>query len=71
MTQGPQKNQARIVVVPPPASRRPLAIRPVVSAISVISVALLPGGWGRKEAAPQNSELQDSQRITEPSIVEA
>ncbi|MFJ5699982.1 MFS transporter [Arthrobacter sp. NPDC093139] len=35
----------------------------IVSAISVISVALLPGGWGRKEAAHQNGEeLAETQR---------
>ena len=31
----------------------------VVSAISVVSVALLPGGWGRKEAA-FNAESLDA-----------
>ncbi len=35
----------------------------VGSAISVTSVALLPGGWGRKEAARQNGEeLAETQR---------
>jgi hypothetical protein len=42
-----------------------------VSAISVISVALLPGGWGRKEAARQNEELLDTKRIAEPNFAEA
>jgi hypothetical protein len=33
----------------------------IVSAISVLWVALLPGGWGRKEAAHQNGEPANAQ----------
>lgn len=44
----------------------------VVSAISVISVALLPGGWGRKEAARQNGEeLAETQRSAASSPADA
>ena len=43
----------------------------IVSAISIISVALLPGGWGRKEAARQNGELQETLRTPEPSTAGA
>jgi MFS family permease len=43
----------------------------IVSAISIISVALLPGGWGRKEAARQNGELQETQPAPEPSTAGA
>ena len=40
----------------------------IVSAISTISVALLPGGWGRKEAARQNGEDSDTNRTANDSV---
>ncbi len=40
----------------------------IVSAISIMSVALLPGGWGRKEAARQNGEDLDTNRTANDSI---